>query len=101
MGAFKSKGGQSFLCTPSVRVNKDGSRESLIRPTLPEGSIVSVPRSGTHYIVTEYGMANLKGKSTWERSELLISISHPDFRDELIREAEKMGIWKNTSKITY
>ncbi|MDR3573867.1 MAG: acetyl-CoA hydrolase/transferase C-terminal domain-containing protein [Anaerolineaceae bacterium] len=101
MGAFKSKGGQSFLCTPATRVNKDGSKESLITPRLPEGSIVSVPRGGTHYIVTEYGMANLKGKSTWERSELLISIAHPDFREELIREAERMGIWKNTSKITY
>jgi butyryl-CoA:acetate CoA-transferase len=100
MGAFKSKGGQSFLCTPSTRVNKDGSRESLITSTLPEGSIVSVPRGGPHYIVTEYGMANLKGKSTWERSELLISLAHPDFREELIQKAEKMGIWKNTSKIT-
>ena len=101
MGAFKSKGGQSFLCTPSVRVKKDGSLESLIRPTLPEGSVVTVPRGSTHHVVTEYGIVNLKGKSTWERSELLISIAHPDFRDELIREAERMGIWKNTSKISY
>ena len=101
MGAFKSNGGQSFLCTPSTRKNKDGSIESLIRPTLPEGSIVSVPRSATHHIVTEYGIANLKGKSTWERSELLISIAHPDFREDLIKSAEKMGIWKNSSKISY
>ncbi|HYE68526.1 MAG TPA: acetyl-CoA hydrolase/transferase C-terminal domain-containing protein [Anaerovoracaceae bacterium] len=101
MGAFKSKDGQSFLCTPSVRKNKDGSLESLIRPTLPEGSIVSVPRGSTHHIVTEYGIVNLKGKSTWERSELLISIAHPDFREDLIKAAERMGIWKNTSKISY
>ncbi len=100
MGAFKSKGGQSFLCTPSVRTRKDGSLESLIRPTLPEGSIVTVPRTATHHVVTEYGIVNLKGKSTWERSELLISIAHPDFRDELIKSAERMGIWKNTSKIS-
>ncbi len=100
MGAFKSKDGQSFLCTPSVRKNKDGKMESLITPRLPEGSIVTVPRSATHYVVTEYGMVNLKGKSTWERSELLISIAHPDFREELIKEAECMGIWKNTSKIS-
>jgi butyryl-CoA:acetate CoA-transferase len=99
MGAFKSKGGQSFLCTPSVRVKKDGSLESLITPRLPEGSIVSVPRSATHHVVTEYGCVNLKGKSSWERSELLISIAHPDFREGLIKEAEKMGIWKNSSKI--
>lgn len=101
MGAFQSKGGQSFLCTPSTRKNKDGSVSSLILPRLPEGSIVSVPRSAAHYIVTEYGAVNLKGKSTWERAELLISIAHPDFREELVREAEKMGIWKNSSKVLY
>lgn len=101
MGAFKSKGGQSFLCTPSVRENKDGTKESLIMPRLPEGSIVSAPRSASHYIVTEFGAVNLKGKSTWERAELLISIAHPDFQDDLIKEAEKMGIWKNSSKVLY
>jgi butyryl-CoA:acetate CoA-transferase len=101
MGAFKSKGGQSFLCTPSVRQNKDGSFESLITARLPEGAIVSTPRSATHYIVTEYGAVNLKGKSTWERAELLISVAHPDFRDGLIKEAEKMGIWKYSSKVLY
>lgn len=52
----------------------------------------------TNYIVTEYGAVNLKGKSTWERAEMLISIAHPDFRDELIKEAEQMGIWKHSSK---
>ncbi|MDI9467987.1 MAG: acetyl-CoA hydrolase/transferase C-terminal domain-containing protein, partial [Bacillota bacterium] len=49
---------------------------------------------------TEFGVANLKGKSTWQRAEALISIAHPDFRDTLVKEAEKMGIWKNTSKVT-
>jgi acyl-CoA hydrolase len=101
MGAFKSKGGQSFLCLPSTRIRKDGTKESLIVPRLPEGSIVTVPRAGLHYLVTEYGMANFKGKSTWERTEMLINLTHPDFRDELIKEAERMGIWKNTSKISY
>jgi butyryl-CoA:acetate CoA-transferase len=101
MGAFKSQGGQSFLCTPSVRQGKDGRKESLIVARLPEGSIVSTPRSATHYVVTEYGAVNLKGKSTWERAELLISVAHPDFRDELVREAEKMGIWKQSSKVLY
>ena len=99
MGAFKSHEGQSFLCTPSVRINKDGSKDTLIVPRLAEGAIVTVPRAATHFVVTEYGMANLKGKSTWERTELLIGIAHPDFREELIKEAERMGIWKNTSKI--
>jgi butyryl-CoA:acetate CoA-transferase len=99
MGAFKSEGGQSFLCTPSVRKLADGSLQSMIVPRLPEGSIVSCPRSGPHYIVTEYGAVNLKGKSTYERAELLISIAHPDFRESLQREAEEMGIWKNSSRI--
>lgn len=99
LGAFQSTGGQSFLCTPSTRVNSKGEVESLISPGLAPGSIVTTPRMATNYIVTEYGAADLKGKTTWERAELLIGIAHPDFRDELIKEAEKMGIWKNTSKL--
>lgn len=50
------------------------------------------------YIVTEYGIVNLKGKTTWERAEATISLAHPDFRDELIAEAEKMGIWRRSNK---
>ncbi|MCI8608758.1 MAG: butyryl-CoA:acetate CoA-transferase [Firmicutes bacterium] len=99
MGAFKSQDGKSFLCLPSTRTLKDGTKESLIRATLPEGSIVSTPRSGIHYIVTEYGAVCLKGKNTYERAELLVSIAHPDFRDELIEAAKRMGIWKTSSKV--
>ena len=101
MGAFLSKGGKSFICTPSTRTLKDGSKESLISPILTPGAIVTTPRTATNYIVTEYGAANLKGKSTWERAEMLINISHPDFREDLIKAAEKNGIWKNTSKCTF
>jgi len=50
-------------------------------------------------VVTEYGIVNLKGKSTWERAEALISIAHPDFRDELVLEAEKMGIWRRSNRV--
>ncbi|MCB6607976.1 acetyl-CoA hydrolase/transferase C-terminal domain-containing protein [[Clostridium] symbiosum] len=99
LGAFHSKGGQSFLCTPSVRISKDGKKESLIRARLPEGSIVSVPRSAVHYVVTEYGAVNLKGKTTYERAELLISIAHPDFREELAKEAKRMGISRVSSRV--
>lgn len=99
MGAFGSKGGHSFLCTPSTKISKNGELRSLISPTLKPGSIVTTPRMCTDYIVTEYGAVSLKGKSTWQRAELLISIAHPDFRDELIKEAEKMGIWRNSSKL--
>jgi acyl-CoA hydrolase len=49
-------------------------------------------------IVTEYGIANMKGKSTWQRAEALIEIAHPEFRDELIKEAEKMNIWRKINK---
>jgi len=101
MGAFLSKGGQSFICTPSTRTLKDGTKESLISPILTPGAIVTTPRTATNYIVTEYGAANLKGKSTWQRAEKLINIAHPDFREDLIKQAEKNGIWKNTSKCTF
>ena len=87
-------------CTPSTRVLPDGSLESLIAPSIRPGAIVTTPRMATNYIVTEYGAANLKGKSTWERAELLISIAHPDAREDLVKMAEKMGIWCNTSKCT-
>ncbi len=98
LGAFQSEGGHSFLCTPSTRKNPDGTMESLITPFLPQGAIVTTPRMATDFIVTEYGAVCLKGKSTWERAELLISIAHPDFQDGLVQAAEKNGIWKNSSK---
>jgi acyl-CoA hydrolase len=101
LGAFQSKNGKSFITTHSSRVNKDGTRESLIHPVLPKGSIITTPRTAVQYIATEYGAVNLKGKSTWQRAESLISIAHPDFREDLIKEAEKMGIWRNTSKGEY
>lgn len=100
-GAYLSEGGQGFICVHSTRKLKDGSLESLIRPTLTPGSVVTTPRSAVHYIVTEYGVALLKGQSTWQRAEALINIAHPDFREDLIKEAEKMGIWTKTSKTEY
>lgn len=99
-GAYHSNGGQSFMCTPSTKV-LNGERISLITPAMKPGYVVTTPRSCTHYVVTEFGAVNLKGKSTWERAEALISIAHPDFQDYLIKEAEKMGIWKNTSKSSF
>ncbi len=99
-GAYASNGGKSFICLHSTRTLKDGSLQSLIVPTLPAGTVITTPRSAVHYIVTEYGAAMLKGKSTWERAEALINIAHPDFREELIQQAEKMGIWTKTSKIS-
>ncbi len=90
---FMSKGGKGIVCLSSTYRSKDGSIKSRIKPGLSAGTIATLPRYATHYVVTEYGMVNLKGCSTWERAELLISIAHPDFRDNLIREAERLHIW--------
>ena len=98
MGAYQSKGGQSFICMSLSFTDKDGNIKSRIVPTLTQGSIATDPRSTIHYLVTEYGMINLKGVPTWERAERIVSIAHPDFRDELIAEAEKMGIWRKSNK---
>lgn len=97
--AFKSQGGKGIICISSLKDGKEGEKKSRIVPTLRPGSIVTVPRSITNYVTTEYGSVDLKGKSTWERAELLISIAHPDLRDELIKEAEKMNIWVKTNKL--
>lgn len=98
MGAYLSKGGRSFVCCSSTVKGKDGSVKSRIVPTLPTGSIVTDTRTNAHNIVTEYGIVNVKGTSTWQRAEMLISIAHPDFRDELIKDADKMGIWRKSNK---
>lgn len=99
LGAYLSKGGKSFICCSSTIKAKDGNLKSRILPTLTNGSVVTSTRTNVHYLVTEYGMVNLKGLSTWQRAEAIISIAHPDFRDELIKEAEKMNIWRKSNKI--
>ena len=97
-GAYKSKGGQSFICLPST-IDIKGKSSSRIKPILTPGAIVTFPRTATHMLVTEYGIASMKGKSTWERAETLINIAHPDFRDTLVEDAEKMNIWRRSNKI--
>ena len=98
MGAYLSKGGKSFICMSSTVTGKDGSVKSRIVPTLTPGSIATDPRSCVQYIVTEHGMINLKGLSTWERAEAIISIADPQFREQLIQDAEKMHIWRRSNK---
>lgn len=96
-GAYKSKGGKAFICLSST-VKSNGGMVSRIKPTLTSGATVTVPRSVTSYVVTEYGIANIKGKSTYERAEAIIGLAHPDFRDALIKEAEAMNIWRRSNK---
>jgi acyl-CoA hydrolase len=99
LGSFMSEGGKGFICLSSTFTDRDGKLSSRIRSTLRPGTIVTVPRTIAHYIVTEYGIANVKGKSTWERAEELVKIAHPRFQDELIREATLMKIWRKSNKI--
>lgn len=99
LGAQFSKGGKSFLCMTSSYTDKEGNLQSRIVPTFTPGSIVTIPRQQVDYIVTEYGAVQMRAKPTWERAELMIELAHPQFRDELIKDAEKLNIWRNTNKI--
>lgn len=99
-GSYKSKGGKGFICLSSTIAGKDGKLESRIKPIITPGGIVTDPRTANYYVITEYGKVLLKGKSTWQRAEALISIAHPQFQDELIKEAEKMNIWVKTNKLS-
>ena len=85
-GAYASKGGKSFMCLSST-FEKNGHRKSRIALSLTPGNMVTTPRTDMMYVVTEYGIVNLKGKSVPERALALISIAHPDFRETLLREA--------------
>ena len=97
LGASESNGGKAFLCLPSTYTDRKGHRHSNILPHF-HGEIVTSPRSQVFFIVTEYGAVNLEGRSTWERAEMLVSVAHPDYRDELIEAAEKMKIWRKSNK---
>ncbi|MCI8818388.1 MAG: butyryl-CoA:acetate CoA-transferase [Oscillibacter sp.] len=96
-GAAMSRGGKAFICMTSSFVDKGGVRHSRILPHFG-GDIITGPRSQAYYVVTEYGVVNLVGRSTWERAEMLISIAHPDFREELIAAARKQKIWRQSNK---
>jgi len=90
-GAYASKGGKSFICLSST-YERRGIRKSRITLELTPGNVVTAPRSDMMYVVTEFGMVNLKGKSVLERAKAMISIAHPDFRDGLEREAREHGL---------
>ena len=87
-GAFNSPGGKSFLALYSTA--KSGAVSRIV-PTLTPGAVVTTPRQDVHYVVSEFGVAMLKGKSVPDRAKALISLAHPKFRDELTAEAKKLG----------
>ena len=98
LGAYLSKGGKSFICCSSTTMGKDGILKSRISPTITPGGIITATRTNLHYLVTEYGMVNLKGLNTWQRSEAIISVAHPQFREALIAQADAMRIWRKSNK---
>jgi 4-hydroxybutyrate CoA-transferase len=89
-GASRSEGGKPIIALPSTATLKDGTRLSRIVPMLKPGAGVVTTRNHVHYIVTEFGIANLYGKTIRQRAQALIRISHPDFREDLEREAVKL-----------
>ena len=100
-GSFLSEGGQGFICLSSTyRDRRTGQVRSRIVPALPSSGVVTDPRSHAFFLVTEWGLVNLAGCSLWERAERIISVAHPDFRDQLVRSAEALGIWRKGAKAT-
>ena len=92
-GAQLAKGGKSFLAFKStLGVNPDGSPKSRIVPYFPPATVVTTPRSDVQYVVTEYGVVNLKALTMRDRTRALIGLAHPDCRGELTAQAKKMGI---------
>jgi 4-hydroxybutyrate CoA-transferase len=88
-GASRSKGGKSIIALPSTAAKGTVSR---ITCELDRFSAVTTSRNDVHFIVTEYGSADLRGKSIRERAKTLIGIAHPDFRESLTAKAKEMGI---------
>lgn len=91
-GANWSRGGMSFLALPSTLTTKSGEVKSKISAVLPLGSVVTTPRADVQYIVTEYGVADLRNEPLDVRAKRLIAIAHPDFRDKLTYEAKQAGM---------
>jgi len=89
IAAQYSRGGRSIIVLPSSHVI-DGERVTRIVPLLPEGTLVTVPRTLVDYVVTEHGIASLRGKTVRERIGELIAVAHPDFRGELKAEAKRL-----------
>jgi 4-hydroxybutyrate CoA-transferase len=90
-GASRSKGGIPIIAMPATNTMKDGSIVSKIVPMLKQGAGVVTSRNHVHYVVTEYGVADLYGKSVRQRVRELANIAHPDFRADLERQARELN----------
>jgi 4-hydroxybutyrate CoA-transferase len=90
-GASRSKGGVPIIALPSTTTLRDGTKISRLVTMLKRGAGVVTSRNHVRYIVTEYGVADLYGKSIHKRAETLINIAHPDFRTDLRREATELS----------
>ncbi|RMF44985.1 MAG: acetyl-CoA hydrolase/transferase family protein [Anaerolineae bacterium] len=90
-GASRSKGGVPIIALPSVATMRDGTRISRITAMLKHGAGVVTTRNHIHYVVTEYGVADLYGKTIRQRAQALINVAHPDFRDELTHQAKALN----------
>jgi acyl-CoA hydrolase len=90
-GAYASRGGKAFICLSST-YERSGQRESRITARITDSNIVTTPRTDVMYVVTEFGLVNLKGKSVPERARALINLAHPDFREGLERTAREYNL---------
>ncbi len=89
-GASRSKGGVPIIAMPATATMKDGTVVSRIVPMLKQGAGVVTSRNHVHYVVTEYGVADLYGKTIRQRARALIHIAHPDFRADLEKQAKEL-----------
>lgn len=87
-GVSMGEGGKAIIAMPSITIKKDGTKISKIVPLVDTGAAITTSRNDVDYIVTEYGIAPLKGKSLRERAKNLVNIAHPDFKESLIAEYE-------------
>lgn len=97
-GTYMAEHGRAFLAMPSAYRDREGRLHSNILPRFTQGDIITTPRTQAPYMVTEYGVANLSGLSSWQRAEAIIHIAHPDFRESLIQAAETQRIWRRSQK---
>ncbi|HPS88229.1 MAG TPA: acetyl-CoA hydrolase/transferase C-terminal domain-containing protein [Spirochaetota bacterium] len=99
LGAQWSKNGKSFICLPSTHVGKEGKLQSRIVGAFERGTMTTVTRHMVDFIVTEFGCKKMRGQNDWQIAENLIELAHPQFREDLIKEANDLKIWTRTARM--